>query len=219
MTVGEIKTYVSYLVDDLEFGYFTSAQLNRFINQAQLEVQKKLIRAGWTWYLKIDESLTTVVNQSDYSLPSDFLEINKLEYVKNAGVNESKIVLNSIDALSESSFFAQYNGQSQAFYLKKDKLVLLPKPNIAGDTLRIYYSYRIADISADGDTPDIPKEYHEYLAHLVAIKCFIKDGRDYTLLTGVTKEIEKDLEAAAASRLQDKPRMIVLTGDTLGTPY
>lgn len=218
MTVGEIKTYVSYLVDDLQFGYFTSTQLDRFINQAQIEVQKKLIRAGFTWYLKIDATLVSVVNQADYALPTDFLEINRLEYVTNPGVSESRITLNSIDGLSELDYFVEYNGQPRAFYLKKNNITLVPKPDTAGIYLRIYYNYQIANNTVDADVPDIPTEFHEYLAHLVAIKCFIKDGREYSLLAAYTQEVEKNLLMMATSRLQDKPRMVICTNNDGGGP-
>lgn len=218
MTVGEIYTYVSYLVDDLEFGYFTKPQLLVFINQCQQEVQKKLIRAGFSWYLKDIESTVTVANQEAYALPSDFLEINRLQIVTNPGVNEDKYTINSLNGLSELDYFQEYNGQPRAFYLRKTDIILVPKPAVAGKYLRMKYNYKIANVTAEIDIPDIPTEYHEYLAMLVAIKCFIKDGREYSLLASWTKVVNDELEAMATSRLQDKPRMVIITSNDFNGP-
>ncbi len=218
MTVSEIEAYVSYLVDDLEFGYFTKPQLIMFINQAQREVQKKLIRAGFTWYLKEIESTVTVANQNNYALPADFLEVNRLQIVTNPGPNEDKFTINSLNGLSELDYFQEYNGQVRAFYLRKNDLILVPRPAVGGKYLRMQYNYKIADVTADGDTPDIPQEYMEYLAQLVAIKCFIKDGREYSLLAAWTKVVEENLEAMATNRLQDKPRMVIITQNDFNGP-
>ena len=63
------------------------------------------------------------------------------------------------------------------FYLQKDKVYFQPLPQTIR-TIRYYYTYRIADVTLESETPDIPPQYHEYLANLIAMKCFLKDGRD-----------------------------------------
>lgn len=219
MTLGQMKAYIASLVDDLNYGYFTETQLLRFINQAQRETQKKLIQAGNNWYLKENTSLTTVANQSDYSLPSDFLKLNRLEVVRNISTpNETINALSSI-TLNQKDFFPT-SGDPIAFYFKKNTLVLTPKPQSSGDTLRLTYTYRVLDLVNDNDVPDVPEEFHDYMAHLATIQCFIKDGRDASLLVSYTKEVEKRLDADAIERAQDRASTIVQTiDDVMGFPF
>lgn len=210
MTVGEIKAYVASLVDDLQYAYFTETELLRFINQAQQETQKKLVLAGNNWYVKIDQTQSTVVNQANYTLPTDFLKMNRLELVNNPGNNEDRYSLKSITLNQKDMGFQA--SDSVGFYLLKNILYLNPKPqNIR--TIRMYYTYRIAAVVLDADIPDVPPEFHEYLAYLVALKCFQKDGRDPNFILQQTKVWEDNLEAEAIERNQDHASCVVVVDE------
>jgi len=95
MTLGELKTLVSYWVDDLDFGYFTEDQVREFINQALREIQKYLVLAGENYYLKCVET-TTVTDQADYVLPQDFLKLNRLEYIDGQTTTTQPITIDGI---------------------------------------------------------------------------------------------------------------------------
>lgn len=213
MTVLQIKNYVWSLVDDPSGTYFTTIELDRYINQCIRETQKKLIAAGNNWYVKIDESQSTVINQGNYSLPSDFLKINRIELVQNPGVNETRYSLQSIP-LSNKDAIA-FDSDTAAFYLLKSTLWLAPFPSTVR-TIRVYYTYLVAETTSDSDVPDVPPEYHEYIAMKVAEKCFIKDGREATLVMQNIMEVEKSLEADAIERNQDHASRVVVVSDDHG---
>lgn len=215
MNVGEMCSYISYLVDDLNFGYFTKPQLYRFINQAAAEAQKKLIAAGNNWYLKKDESQTTIINQELYTPPTDLMDINRIELVQNPGPNETRYPLTSI-TLNQKDMFGYNPAQTYAFYFFKNQIAFVPIPNTNQYTIRFYYTYRIAEITGDSDTVDMPAEFHEYVCHLAALKCFIKDGRDASLLLKFTDDVEKRLERQAIQRAQDRATTIVQTSTDFG---
>ena len=212
MNVGQIKAYVASLVDDLQFSYFTETELLRYINQAQQEVQKKLVLAGNNWYVKITTA-AMVVNQKNYTLPSDFLKMNRVESVENPGVNEDRYPLCSI-SLNQKDNFDQ-SADSCAWYLIKDDIYLTPSPKTAR-ILRYYYTYRIAEVTIDADIPDVPLEYHEYLANLVAQRCFLKDGRDPGFILTEIRQVEDNLTASAVERAQDHASMVVVVDDYMG---
>lgn len=210
MTVAQIKAYVASLVDDLNFDYFTNTELLRFINQAQQEVQKRLILAGNNWYVTIDATQSTVINQANYTLPTDFLKMNRLELVLNPGSQEQRYALKSITLNQKDMGFQA--ADSVGWYILKSTLYLNPLPQTVR-TIRMYYTYRIAEVTSDSDTPDVPSEYHEYLAHLVAAKCFLKDGRDASFILQQIKFVEDNLTASAIERAQDHASQVVVVDE------
>ena len=213
MTVGQIKAYVASMVDDLQFAYFTEPELLRYINQMQQETQKLLIQAGNNWYTTIDATQSTVINQGNYTVPTDFLKMNRIELVTNAGVNETRysiqsITLNQKDAVSFDSDVA-------GFYILKSTLWLSPFPSTVR-LIRMYYTYRIAAVAVDADIPDVPLEYHEYIADRVAEICFLKDGRDASFIRYKCDKVEQFLKQDAIERSQDHASRVVIVNDDGG---
>jgi hypothetical protein len=80
MTRTELRDLARYWLDDEDGGYFTDAMMNVFIYSGLKELQKILINAGESFYTICAET-STVVNQRDYALPSDFLHLDRLERI------------------------------------------------------------------------------------------------------------------------------------------
>lgn len=226
MNVGAMCDYIAFLVDDLNFGYFKKPQLYRFLNQAGGETQKKLIDAGQLWYLKVTPdsgtgSIPLVVNQAAYTQPTDLMEINRIELVQNPGVNENRYALTSC-TLNQKDLFPQGPGQPLAFYMGKDTINIIPPPNaVAGQIMRVFYNYRIPQITQDSDTMDIPEEYQEYTCILAARKCYLKDARDASLLEKDLQEIESRMMRKAMERMKDRAHSvtIVVDGEGFGSGF
>lgn len=217
MTVGEMKAYIASEVDDLQMSYFTAAELLRFINQAAAECQKLLNRSAMYYNTKIDISVSTVVNQQLYAIPTDCMEINRIELVMNPGVNEQAYPVKSI-SLNEKDAFPRY-GQPFCWYWASTQIALAPIPQNVW-VIRYYYTYRIPAVAGDSDTVDVPIDYHEYICNLAIKKCFLKDGRNADLVIQELKDVENRLEAQAQSRTQDRARsVIVVDGDDYGSWY
>lgn len=177
MTFSSLQTMVSYIVDDLNFQYFTQSQVQFWINNAQREVQKKLLQTPGNWYV-VRSNTSTVLNQSDYQLPSDFLKIHRCELVlSGTAPNEVKgplsfITPNEVDQLPSGP------GTPSCAYIIQNIMSIFPAPDTAGQTLRIFYSYLVADMVNPSDAPDVPYQYEELIGLLAARDAFIKDQRD-----------------------------------------
>lgn len=207
MTVGEIKTLIVSWLDDPNQGYFTPAQLLVWINLAHRQVQMLLLQSGENYYMKPVET-TTVANQSDYVLPSDFVVEHRLEYVQSGtGVNENRCPLEEITT-NQQDMINITSGLPSNYYIKKDRVTLSPTPDNAY-TLRLYYSPMVSDLTSDSDVPDIPEQYMEYVAILGAYNGFIKDDRVPNNILAKMQQFEKILKEMAATRVQDHSRKIV----------
>lgn len=211
MTFLELQDLVLDWLDDKNAGYFTRPKVKQWINNGQREVQKRLSKAA-EGYHEISAQTTCVANQSDYALPADYRKSHRLVIVNNPGTaNEDEEQLDPI-TMNQQNMIGNQAGRPAAYFLKKERLVLCPKPDTTY-TLRLYYSYRVADMVEDAEIPDVPEDYHELCAILGAMDGFIKDGRDASLLAKKLKDYETTMDQDAEDRTEDKPREVVVTGE------
>jgi len=215
MTRAQLKTIISYWVDDLNKGYFTDDQLNAFINRAQYEVQKLLKMADDSYYRKCQVT-TTVLYQQEYVLPDDFLDVVKLEVVLNQtqSSEDASVVLPCTP--QQANLVGLQVGTPVSYYIKKNNLVLFPKPDNAY-TLRLNYLYRVTELTNDNQQVDAPEQYHEFVAVMAALDCFIKDGRDISALLNKKNDYMEMMKRDAQDVTLDSPRMVVETGNGYGT--
>jgi hypothetical protein len=209
MNRGEIRSLCLYWLDDLQGAYFTPTQMNVFINNAQREVQKQLIQAFEDYYLRVVQTVT-VANQADYQLPQDFMKLRRLEIVlSGTGVNENATQLDSI-TLNQKNFIQPGNGTPQNYILKADRFSILPIPSTPNQILRLFYTYRVEDMTQDSDTPDIPQDYHEYIAVLAALDGFVKDDRAPSNLLDKREAYLRLMKQTAEDRKTDRSRQVVM---------
>ena len=212
MTFLQLRQLVSGWVDDKDNGYFTVADVNQYINNAQQEVQKILIQAFEDLWVKCVET-TLVPFQIEYQLPTDFKKLNSLEVVVNGYGNvqtESVTGLQKITRNQKYGIVGVNYGTPQFYYFQNNKLILQPAPDTAR-VLRLGYTYRIEDLVNDGDEPDIPSEYHEFIAVLATITCLTRDSRDASTFIEKRNYYEQQLKRDAEQRNIDSPRTIVQT--------
>jgi hypothetical protein len=212
MTFVQLQVLVSSWLDDTSNGYFTLSEVKTWLNNAQREAQKMVIQAFEGHYRKVVQT-TMVQYQREYQLPSDFKKLSRLEVVLSGTTFQTencqriaKITENQQDMMPERT------GSPQAYYFKGDQIVLVPAPDSA-KTLRLTYLYRVADMVNDADTPDIPADYHEYLAVLATLDGLYKDGRDPGPMLNKKEYFEKLFKQDAEERNVDESRTIVQTQD------
>ncbi len=209
MTRLELRNYVLYWLDDLEGGYFTPVQVNAWLNRSLREVQKQLIQAGEMWYLRC-ATVTTAINRREYQLPQDFLKSHRLQYtLEGSGVNEVVQVIKPA-SLNSQDFYGKGAGTPEIFVLRQNSFQLFPAPDQA-TTLELEYSYRIADMEDDGDTPDVPDQYQEYVAILAAFNGYIKDDRVPSQLEAKRQYYVDMMKKDSEERQEDFPRHVIIT--------
>lgn len=209
MTRLDLQLLVSGWVDDPDQGYFTPTLINTYLNNALYEIQKRLILAGENFYITC-VTTPTVANQQEYALPSDFWGVRRLRLITSgSGITAAKHDLTAI-SIGQEKMFAK-TGTPEAFYLKKDRLVLIPTPTTATFTIEMDYAYQIATMSSDSDVPDVPTHFQEYIALVAAYNCYIKDDRVPTIIQEKKTEYEDQLDEAADARVMTGSRQVIVT--------
>lgn len=217
MTRLQIKTAVLAWLDDPNGLYFTDSIVNNWINLAHRQVQMELLQAGENWYMKPVESYT-VIGQSDYVLPSDFIYEHRLEIVLNGtGTNENRQPL-SVITTNQQDLISIALGTPDSYYIKKDRVTISPTPQSAY-LLRLYYSPMVADLTSDSDVPDVPEQFMEMVALFAAFNGYIKDDRVPNNLMSKKEEFKAIMKQSAEDRTQDKSRQVVITDDYSNEAY
>ena len=209
MTLLQIRNLALAWLDDEDSGYYTTSQMNQFINMALKEAQKILIQSFENRFVKVVEGVT-VANQGRYKLPSDLMKINLMELVTTTvGPQEERGTIIQT-TLSQKDRNISKTGNPSTYAFLDDEFLLRPIPDSV-NTIRIYYTYRVADLADDSDIPAIPSEYHEYIAMRAAKFGFIKDGRETSALDLELAKLRDDMKKDAENRNVDRARGIVMT--------
>lgn len=212
MTRAELKIYIRGITDEIDSLYLTDDLLNTWLNLAQRHVQAKLLQAGQNWYEQVFQTLT-VLGQADYVIPTNFRELHRMELVTSGtGVNEIRCKIYEITN-NQQDYIPISLGQPIAYILKKNRFTLSPTPDTSNLVLRIYYSPMTTDMTGDSDEPDVPEEFHEYVAIVAAYNAFIKDDRVPNNLLVKEAKYDEMLKQMADDRTVDAPRSVVVTTD------
>lgn len=210
MNFGQLKTMVWTWLDDPNHLYFTDSVVSTWLNNAQKETQKQLIQAGENFYVT-KVYANTVADTDTYALPDDFLKLNKLQIATSGTgtVTEvrqgiSPVTLVQLDQVSMST------GTPAVHCIRKNCITLRPIPSQAW---RIYldYSYLVADMTEDSNVPDVPEQYHEYLAVLATLDGFLRDRRDPSSMIEKRDFYRDMMKQDAEDRHVDAPREVVVT--------
>ncbi len=209
MTLLDLQVLTSDILDDPSNGYFTLTILNQRLNLNLRELQKRLISANNEYYSAC-VTTSTVIGQAAYALPSDFLQILRLDYILNgSGATAQTQKLQAITP-NQRDLISTTSGDPMCYYFQKNNIILTPVPNRI-ITLHLEYSYYVADMVVTSDVPDAPQQFHPYIAYLTARDCMVKDGRPLAAIETQLTQYETLLKQIAVQREADGPVYVRMT--------
>jgi hypothetical protein len=215
MTKAQIRAMTLQLLDDPLGGYFDSAFMDNALNRAQEEVQKNLLMASQLYWQKTVVT-TTVVNQQDYVLPTDYLLADRLELVTGGTSPNEILQVIMPTTLNQINNFGQLSGVPTQYVILKDRFMLYPIPNPGAQTLRLYYEYKIADLTSDSQTPDIPEIYQKVIAAYAARMGKVKDDSSMENVNLLIAPFENEMRELAEQRQHQRPRHVIETDSANG---
>lgn len=210
MVLSDLENMVWTWLDDLNGTYFTKAQIDVWLNNAQRETQKQLIQAGQNWYMT-SAGTNLIANLDCYSLPLDLRIIHKVEILTQGTLTtpvsqqtRTRIVKKTP---IESDMVDVGPAEPSAYYLKKNCIVFRAIPDLPYPCI-LTYSYMVQDMVASTAVPDVPIQYQEYVAILATIDGFLRDQRDPSSFMAKKGDYEALMRQDAAKRQVDGPRMV-----------
>ena len=164
--LSDLRTRVlTILNESATSSMFTSAVLNRFLNDAERDIAAK------TGCLEHIDSLTT--KASTRTVQFSGFKVKNLEYIPTTGtrVGLPKITLKHFGRIPLSGTAPQY-------WTQWGGLILIePVPD---STYTLYASisdYPLTEMSSDMDEPSVPSVYHEDLIWYAVSRCYMRKGR------------------------------------------
>ena len=214
MTRLQIENLIAGWLNDPNKTFFTAATLQVRINLAQRVLQSILIDAYQDFYTTC-ATAPTIAGTGRYRIPTDFRKSRRLELLtQGSGDTGTYVKVDPID-LNQQDLFPKGQGLPKGYYILKNHLYLRQVPSQVW-TMHWSYVYRVADLAADGDTPDIPEDYHEFLAILAVRADLIQDGASMEPILELKREYEEKIKMDANNRKPDGARMITATRDGFG---
>lgn len=169
MLVSDIKARLLNQINDSDQTSFDDATIFRWINDGmrELAVSNDLLQKKGT--------LVTVTGTSVYSWPADVLQLHS---VKWKGLKLKALSMQEADDLLPTPSTTTYPvGTPTSFWVWAGQLNLWPAPD-AGDatSLTVFYTKVPTEVAANGDTPEIPVQYHNRLVEYCIAQAAEADG-------------------------------------------
>lgn len=156
----------------------TTSEMNGFLNEGQ-----RFLAPLIKWPRDFVD-YTPVEGTPAYTLPSDFVLLRNAYYGDPTAVNGQMIPLEIWTEETMKGVIPTWMSQTSDDRGTPKRLILLdrstiyvnPTPDadaVAGNTkLRIGYVYQPADMTADGDSPDLPITYHDFVIDYAVYRCY-----------------------------------------------
>jgi hypothetical protein len=118
----------------------------------------------WPW-MESKTTLTTVANQTDYTLPASLLTVRA---VLVDGREADPIALADADNYLNQDSPTLTFGTGDLYSIRNSTLIILPAPASAGKSIVVEYTATEPTLAGDSDTPLLPTPYHYIVAVLAA---------------------------------------------------
>lgn len=166
MTLAQIITNIRNLTDETDETQLTDAVITVFVNRRYKDMVGRITNVFEDFFGTTDQTLDTVADQAEYSLPSGVRKIKRVE-ISYDGDNYKlarPFDLNHKQT-TESDTTSAHTQTDPFYYLFGDSIGFDPIPDAAGtNNIKIWYIAQPSDLSGSA-TPEIPTEYHDLLVY------------------------------------------------------
>lgn len=201
-TRSTLRTDTRSYLDESTEADWKDTDLNRSINKYYQKVVTAVMETFEDYYLT-EATADTVADQQEYSLPTDFFKIRRVEInydIDNSNSAFSRALRFDIDAargrLAETNLGIGVV-RNPSYYIQGDLIGFLPIPSNNGDeAIKIWYVRYISDMDDDTDTIDIPypDRYYEIITKFAAAEALRKGQQEPTEAKRLYDEAKADLE-------------------------
>ncbi len=191
MIVSDIKTRVKRQFGDESGVQITDADILRWINDAQREIVKR--NEG---LLEVTALANATKDIQEYTLPTNLLILRSLKYKDFS--TPSYYYLRGVSFTEFNEYIDGWDGSSDrgtpiVFSVFSGKYQVFPTPAVdLTNGFKLYYNRRPTDVTADGDTPDLPDLYHESIVKYCVAQAYEID-EDWDGVSLKTSQMEADI--------------------------
>lgn len=173
-----LRTRLREHLGETTAGFYTDAELNAWLDEAQIQVAKRI--------LGVDESLlltSGTINWTDgtsaYVLPTGLWKLHLVERLDTSGnVVENLDPVNIRDKIiADSAVVSGIPYGQTAFFLQSSNIVFAPTPaETQTAAVRLWYQALPALLADDSTESDLPNDVEDLVVLNAAIRGFMKFG-------------------------------------------
>lgn len=163
MLVSEIALRVKRVFGDEAGAQITDADIMRWINDAQRDI------AVNNNLLQVVAESTLTSGSTEASMPANMLTIRNIYW------NKQKLKPVSYeDATEQSLEESEERGTPTTYWVFANKIQIYPSPDVAGN-LKVYYTRQPVEVTAVGNTPELPQQYHNRIVEYCLAQAYELD--------------------------------------------
>jgi hypothetical protein len=179
--------------------FVTTTALTRLVNQAANSYYKLLTECYGDGYLTKSATITTIAGLDISSLPSDFLTLKKLYWVRGTAdivplhiANNDNLLINNYGSQSWSNYTPRYK-------LEDTVIRWFPTPS-AIYTVLVDYIYQPVALSVDSDTVDVKLNGDLFIIYEVCRRIAIREDKDPSVFMFERDRVAKEIKELASER-------------------
>lgn len=228
MSLGQVRLAAQQRADMISSNFITLPEWNSYINQSYFELYDLLATVYEDYYIATAASFNTDGTTYLYALPNGvntftnpagstftprpFYKLVGVDLALN-NANNAYVTINKFNFAdrnkylypnSSSSIYGVFNMQ---YRLLGTNIEFIPTP-AAGQTIRLWYIPRLAELLQDTDMLDGVSGWAEYVITDAAIKALQKEESDVSVLAAQKMALIKRIEESAMNRDAGQPDRI-----------
>jgi hypothetical protein len=191
-------------------GTITLTSIKRNLNRAYRKIVNRIVSLNQNYY-ETDAGANLVANQSTYTLPDNFVKMNKLMLgysspdilYRACEINRSSIDTSSLSFSTAAPAFTFLDGGFQIFPTPSTDIIM---------GIRMWYVKDIDDMSADDDEPELPKNYLDVPIEYATAKAKLQLGlvdEASVLLQEFNSEVQS-MTYEQVTRSTDSPQFVLV---------
>jgi len=190
--------------------YFADTTFLKYLNLEQ-QALANIIDQSYENYFVTSTMISLIANTAEYTLPTDFKKLIRLENVENS---DSPIELTPITFNEKDTVVAHTisYGSPSCYAMQDNSIVLAPKPTYSkANAIKIYYVKRLDDLSAASSISAIPSEYHEVIVWGIVKRAMFQQQAVGEAMVDVVTEyrlLVNEMKKSIENRQVHRPRSV-----------
>ena len=224
-TLTNLRTKTRTFLDEVSEADFKDYEVDTAINDAYHKVITAIVTVYQDYYSDTYE-IDSVANQQEYSLPSDFFKVRRVEVnfqpsdTNSTSLRCFNINIDVVRRNLSNPNVGNYSITNANYYLLGDKIGFIPIPTESGtDAIKLWYIKYISDLSSASDVINIPyaDRYWQIIPKIAAGSLLRKGQQDeksaLTYLSEANSEMETMKEEIVERPAEDSKVIADVMGD------
>jgi hypothetical protein len=181
-TLGDVLTAVQRQFGDEDSVQITDADITRWVNEAQTEINSKdpMIQATGT--------VVTTGLETSFPLPTDLMQLDMVVY------DTTRLTpVDASDGVDQVALLGTGGSAPVCFYTWANAIYLVPAPDVANHTLTIYYIARPTSVATASDLLGVPDRYFNEVVSYAMTQAYELD-QDWQAQTVQNQAFEKGMQ-------------------------